>query len=322
MAAPVLTSVSPGIVLGNGGYLITITGAFALNIAYRIHIGPNGDTSDPACYAGSGLGNDIVSLDETTLVGYIPEMTAGEASNIYVQERDTPANNDTLTDGLRAVERDYSTSLWSMKSLFPPNRPMGKRTMVLLEAPTNPTNLFLRSEEFTDAAWTKLNCGMTDSQADPFGTSRGGVLAEDGTAAVVHAIRQSVTLPASTLHTTTVYVKAINRAYAFLEFASVKIVVDLTLGTITDQSGAGNLVGADIVPATQFGEDGWYRVSLTVRTTSAGSYPVEVGASEDGTTAGTTFDGLSQDSIRVAFPVLDAWCVPRMYRKTEGEAVT
>lgn len=326
MAAPTLTSVSPSVVPSNGGYPIVLTGTFELEMPYRVHVGPNGDTSDPVCFAGAGLGNDAVSPDGTTLSVNTPEMVSGTGNDVYVQERDTPSNNDTLADGVLAIDRDYSTSLWSMKALFAPNRRMGPRSMAMLPAAARPTNYIRESEDLLDALWTanaisQIVSGITD----PMGGNRGVILKEDATAAFLHNLEQAT--PSATpagLHTISIYAKDDNRDLFMLSALGVGQTFNLAtgeLGAYVQESG-NTLVAASIQAVDHLGETGWYRCSLTMRQAAQGTTDFMISLMETDDLAGLTFDGLDQNSILVALPVMDNWSTVRIHRPTTTEVVT
>jgi len=318
MAAPTITSVSPQIFAGNGGYKIVLTGTFELDTPYRVHVGPVGDATDPACYAGTGLANDATSKDGTTLTVYLPEMAPGGVYPVFVMERDAPATNGSLVDAVIAVNRDYSTSLWQMKSLFAPNRVMGSRNMAQLPEVTQPQNHLLYSEDFTDPVWQTADVTLQAAQADPFGTSRGCVISE-GALTQVHAMHQTVATIAGQVYTASFYAKAMNRDYAGIAFSAGGVVFDLINGITADPL---NLIRASIISADHLGDTGWFYCSATWREAATGTLALTMGPAVGPTRAQQSFAGLSQDSIRFALPTYDLWSVERAYRMTAGTVVT
>lgn len=314
-----LTSISPIVVPGNGGHVLVVTGTFDLEIAYHVHLGA--DASAPICHAGPGKANEVFSLDGTTILCYAPEIGSGVVSDVYVEESATPATNDTLAKILTIIDRDYSTSLWSMKALFPPNRPMGPRAMERLPAPSEPKNLLLYTEDFTQSEWFTNAVSLVHSSDDPFGTNL-GVIIHENLANDTHSLHQLVTLEAFTWHVASVYVKAVNRPFVALQVVAAGAagyIFDLdseTLGAKIGSPGPGTIQSVD-----HLGESGWFRISVGFRTAGAGGYTFGILVSEDAV-SGLLFTGLDQNSILVAFPSLDKWSTARKYRKTEAQALT
>lgn len=128
------------------------------------------------------------------------------------------------------------------------------------------TNLFLYSEDFANAAWTKsaatISSGSTES---PDGTVDASKIVESATLGT-HFILQSRTSTASAAHTTTLFVKAAERSIIRLQ---------LDDGSANGAFCTYNLTGTPVLTTSVFGTgsaasasatliaNGWYRCSLS-----------------------------------------------------------
>ena len=128
------------------------------------------------------------------------------------------------------------------------------------------TNLLLRSEEFNDASWAKVNVTTTANTT----TAPNGTITADSvtpnTATSLFYTQQNVTTTASTTYTWSVYVKANGFSWVFLDAfdgSNHRTWFDLTNG-VTGTVEAGNTS-----TITSVG-NGWYRCTLT-RSSAGGS---------------------------------------------------
>lgn len=326
--AVALASISPTVIPSNGGYALVITGTFDLETAYHVHLGS--DAAALICHAGPEKTNEVFSLDGTTILCYAPEGTAGDATDVYVEESVTPATNDTLPEALILIDRDYSTSLWAMKSLFPPNRPMGPRSIAHLPAPNEPKNLLRHTEQFLESVWQTNAMTVVPGAITAPLPGTGAILHEDATASDVHELKQaSIPSIANTVFVWSCFAKAINRDFLGIQAGGedwfVEQVFDLASGILGEGIASGSpIVSVDIRDVAHLGESGWYRIHVTVREVSAVittlNLTLRPGTGPD--VADQTYDGLDQDSVQIAFPAVDIWSLPRMYRLTTAEAIT
>ena len=135
------------------------------------------------------------------------------------------------------------------------------------------TNLLLRSEEFNDAIWTKLDSTVTaNATTNPNGTSTADKLAETATTAE-HFVQQSATA-ANVAHTFSVYLKAAERTNAQIVMSDLTsgnatATVNLSTGTVTSTtvSGSWSTQSATITALS----NGWYRATLTATKGAGGS---------------------------------------------------
>lgn len=137
---------------------------------------------------------------------------------------------------------------------------------LLLEAAA--TNLLLRSAEFNDAAWTKVNTTVTiDAIAAPTGVMTADKLVEN-TANGGHYIEQSPAIAAANTYTRTWFVKAAEKTTVRLEFYSTPttsifahVTFNLTTGVFSGASVGGGAVQS--FSAQQL-PDGWWRVAQVI----------------------------------------------------------
>jgi hypothetical protein len=122
-------------------------------------------------------------------------------------------------------------------------------------------NLVLRSEEFDDAYWTKVNTTITANNAvAPDGTSSADSLVLTSVSPDVQSLsRQTAIVSSTTTITFSTFVKYVDKQYIQLVFSgsfSFQFAnFDLINGTVT----AGTYVSANV----QSYANGWYRISIT-----------------------------------------------------------
>jgi hypothetical protein len=162
-----------------------------------------------------------------------------------------------------------------------------------------PANLVLRSEEFENASWLKVNMGITANQIlAPDGTLTADLITTTSTG-VQHYIYQSVSKSgAPTTYTMSVYLKAGTATWAKVTVGANSLTAgwfvyaNLSSGTLGSNGAIGTgftYLGSTITALA----DGWYRVSLTVTTESTTSvFFVVYTATADG--ADFTAAGLTQ----------------------------
>lgn len=320
-------SVSPAVVDSEGGRLLTVTGTgFELLETYNVHVGAAGDATDPACYAGQGKGINITPKSTTTLECFLPPLPAGTILSVFGVQSDDSGVNDLLTDPLTVVEPQQSSSIFSMRRLFAPNRLVGKRTFDLFPAVDSAKNLLRESGDFADAVWTKQESSIVATEEDPFGGLLGFILHEDGVGGGVHSVEQLASLPtpalvAGRLYTTSIYAKAINRDWMALRISDGSDIFTHTFNVTTGVLGQ-FVVGtgfARIRPGSFAGTTGWFRVEMTIRPNNSNPYSFAYAAASSATVV--PFAGLDQDSTRLAFPNVDEYPLARAYRATGATAI-
>jgi hypothetical protein len=139
----------------------------------------------------------------------------------------------------------------------------------------NRYNLLTYSEQFDNAAWTKLNTSITaNATTAPDGTATADKFVENALAGVSHQAYQTLTVIASTSYTVSVYAKAAERGWIAIDLVHSGVsnnvsYFDISTGAL-GSSTAGN--SATIAPVG----DGWYRCTVT-RTMAAGQTSLPLG---------------------------------------------
>jgi hypothetical protein len=128
------------------------------------------------------------------------------------------------------------------------------------------TNYLLYSQDFTNAAWPKVNITVTAGQSDPFGGSNASKIEATATAAT--DLRQSLVVSASTI-TASIYAKQGSGASVANSFIlrNVTTSQDLLFITINYSTGVIQYNALSVLDSGASAEDvgsGWWRISLTV----------------------------------------------------------
>jgi hypothetical protein len=178
------------------------------------------------------------------------------------------------------------------------------------------TNLFTRSEEFNDAAWTRTNSTITANAA----TAPDGTLTADkhipdngatiGVGASDTRVFQSPSATSGTVYTFSIYAKA--SEYNQIQFSliatpTVTARFSLNLGTVLSGT------GATITPAG----DGWYRCAIPVTAGVTGGLAVRWSAQSSIATIGDGTSGIFAWGAQ-----FEAGAFPSSYIPTTSATVT
>jgi hypothetical protein len=135
-------------------------------------------------------------------------------------------------------------------------------------------NLLTYTEQFDDAAWTRINFlafgsgSIVNAIAAPDGTVTADLLTESTAASANFFFNQTTVLSSSTTYTYSIYCKPNGRFRLYLAGNSTawgagSITFNLNTGVVSPSSGSGWTGTIENLP------DGWYRITAT-RTTNAG----------------------------------------------------
>ncbi len=318
-----IDSAASDVVPANGGYKITLTGKFDVERQYNVHIGPLGNADDPFGYFPSGQGDNIAPISQTELEVYSPELltSSGDLVDIFVAEAGNPTQAAVLTKKLAIIDPDLKSLVFQMRTNFPARYRLGPRDTSVLPRVSQVKNLLLWSEDFSDVAWTKNNSSVVGAQADPLGGTLAFTLHEDATGAVRHNVAQALAITPGKTYTLDIYAKEDLRRWLALSLipdVSPEVLAwfNLNNGQLGSVSPAGS-----VVSRVRAIGDGWHRCSITV-TALAGDSTATLILGVADVDGGTTFAGLDQDSLSLAFAHFDAWSVERAYVMTGATPVT
>jgi lambda family phage minor tail protein L len=153
-------------------------------------------------------------------------------------------------------------------------------------------NLFLRSDEFETASWTKVRTSIvSNSAANPFGTDTADLLRDDTTASATHYAKQTVSgLASGNQYSYSVYVKPSGRNFIRLEFPAGTAYTTVR-GAVFDLSAGGTTSSTTGTVTPSIGNlgNGWFRCSITATTNAAGS--VSARAYLQASATSTTYTG-------------------------------
>jgi len=136
MPSPItIYSIARSVADGDGGQILDVLADFANEFgkAYRIHIGPNGDATDPACYSGHpGYPQTLFVLNTSKLRGYLPPMPAGGPYHIFVRRLDM-SRTALITSAIQVMPKMYYSGVFGLRGILPTQYRTGPRNLELLE---------------------------------------------------------------------------------------------------------------------------------------------------------------------------------------------
>jgi hypothetical protein len=189
------------------------------------------------------------------------------------------------------------------------------------------TNLLLRSEEFSNASWTKTASSITANIiVAPDGTLTADKVVEDTTASTTHLVISTATaVTTGTVYTGSVYLKAAERGFALVVFGvgASQAIPGPAGVSVNLSSGA---VAAVVGSVTSFTStpvgNGWYRVTVTASATSTASTNFSVYLSTDGVWANRSFTGDGYSGLYLWGAQLEAGAFATSYIPTVASQVT
>ncbi len=152
------------------------------------------------------------------------------------------------------------------------------------------TNLCLRSQEFDNASWSKARSSiLANAAAAPDGTLTADKLVEDSTAANSHNASQTITLADSTTYVFTVFTKAAERTWAYLQVTTKDGTVRYAY--INLATGAEGTTSPGLTwQAPQQLADGWWRWGVSFASATGATTPLCVLGPATGN-GGRSYDG-------------------------------
>lgn len=153
------------------------------------------------------------------------------------------------------------------------------------------TNLWLQSQTFDNASWTKLRSSVSaDTIAAPDGTTTADTFVEDGSAATTHLLRQDVTVVSGTAYTATIWAKAKERTQVAFQFGSENACFNFEAGifTLSGSGTAATLSGSPTAVTIQAFPNGWYRCRVSATAAASAVAGLRLFLASGGT---TTYSG-------------------------------
>lgn len=125
-----LSLATPNEVHEDGGTLIEIAGAFDayLGQAFEVHMGPNGDETDPTAYTGvPGRPTVFYPLNGEKILAYTPLLPRG-TNSVFVKHT-ASSETGVLTDELEVYPKDFKTSIYDHRKAWAPVMDTGPRSI-------------------------------------------------------------------------------------------------------------------------------------------------------------------------------------------------
>ena len=156
------------------------------------------------------------------------------------------------------------------------------------------TNLLLRSEEFDDASWTKINCSISPNAiAAPNGTLTADKVVENTAASAAHiAANETISVTSGISYRLSVYCKAAERNWVFMLGSGSPFGTDGIYVNLSNGATGSSLGSPGSVVVTPFG-DGWYRISFSITAGSSAAAGLQVRTATGNNGGGYTGDGTS-----------------------------
>ena len=145
-------------------------------------------------------------------------------------------------------------------------------------------NLATYSEDYSQAAWSKVNIARTTGQSSPDNATGATLIAENTTSFVKHSLERSITITPG-VYTFSVWAKeplTDSRRYLCVQVADGQataarytIVADLQTGTITASGANNGTAGAPTSTGHSITAypNGWYRLTVTMNCVASPLYP-------------------------------------------------
>jgi hypothetical protein len=272
-------------------------------------------------YTGN-TGNSILVLDDSYVSGnpYSYEYAGDGTSGVYIwgaqleQRSAVSSYTPTTTQAIINYQPTLLTASANVARFD--HDPVTNESLGLLIEEQR-TNLVLRSEEFDNGGWSKVNSPTITANANiaPNGTQTADLYIAGSTAGA--RIQGSVTIASSTTYTLSVYAKKYTTDYICFGISGVTAgIFNLMTGEVSNSAGLANSLF--IKPS----DNGWYRCSLTFTATASGGAVIFGAVSTPTFTSGTYANNTEGDSCFIWGAQLEAGAFPTSYIPTVASQVT
>lgn len=159
------------------------------------------------------------------------------------------------------------------------------------------TNLLTYSEDFSNAAWTKLDATVSSNATiAPDGTLTADKIVEAASTAS-HAVLQTPSSTSTAVHAASVYLKAAERAWArvSVDFGAggfYRFWVNLSTGAIGSANGSG-AASVSVAPSSANVGNGWWRVAVSASSASGSTRGIFVAPQTADAETTSVGDGVS-----------------------------
>lgn len=120
---------TPDTVMKDGGTIVTVDSIVENDGTFRVHFGPNGDTTDPICYSGISGNAEVVELSNQIFSCVLPPIDIG-GPYFFHAVRLSGTGNATFTTGalVTVVAHDFKSRVLRYRGLLPRTWLTGYRT--------------------------------------------------------------------------------------------------------------------------------------------------------------------------------------------------
>jgi hypothetical protein len=274
-----------------------------------VRIGLN-STSTPTS-TNRGFGADYVGDGTSSIIVWGAQVEKRSAASAYTATTTQPTINyiPVLQTAASGVAR------------FDHNPVTGESLGLLIEEQR--TNLLTYSEQFDNAAWTKVSSSITTNAiVAPDGTLTGDKLVEDTTASSTHLITQSISFTSGTAYTYSIFAKQAEAGrYIQLSFPGAAFTSTLR-GTFDLTSGTFQVTASATAAITSVG-NGWYKCSITATATAtaSGTLGIFIANSSAATLGAVTYTGDGYSGLYIWGAQLEAGAFATSYIPTVASSI-
>lgn len=235
-----------------------------------------------------------------------------------------PTNGDGDMSVVRATAATRVNSLGLIQnvSIATPRLDYTNATCPSILLEPQRTNSILRSEEFANASWLKVNSTVIENTAtSPSGTLTADTFSDTVIGVSTYTLAQQISYVSGTTYSVSLYVKNIDRNYIYIRFVSTVFGTN-KLAYFNVQNGS--LISADIGVTASIIDmgNGWYRCIATSTSTASATTNsgCVIGLSDTG--ARFAYTNTSVKSVYIWGVQLEVGSYPTSYIPTSASIVT